>query len=376
VANLDEILRRYAAFTEDLMTGVGPMKGKEPISKQFPFPGVTALKGQVVSKAAESAKQSLEIARRNAVADISRTFWELSYAERARDITAETLELLRHLEAVADTRYRSGNTSFQDVVKIRIRTAILEDNLTTLRETERNLEAGINRLLNIPPETRLGRTEKIKPPDKVPPLDRVYRLAAENRQEIRRIRAQIDKMERMVEMAETMVYPTYTLGFSFYDGEAIKTAGPGAVKPAFSTVTSAGGGAGLPRSPWYGIDDPWLRQTRMNLSAKRQDLQNALATTDNLARNAWFAMDKALREYELYRDRIVDLSKSALEVSNRGYESGNVTFADVIGSHTNWLEVNLAAARKRSDAGIAAADLEKAVGVPFEKISGGESDGK
>ena len=43
VANLDSILRQYTAFTEDLMPGVGPMKGKEPVSMRFPFPGVMAL---------------------------------------------------------------------------------------------------------------------------------------------------------------------------------------------------------------------------------------------------------------------------------------------------------------------------------------------
>ena len=40
VAELDEILRRYTAFTEVLTTGVGPMKGKDPVVMKFPFPGV------------------------------------------------------------------------------------------------------------------------------------------------------------------------------------------------------------------------------------------------------------------------------------------------------------------------------------------------
>ncbi len=367
VANLDEILRQYTAFTEGLMVGVGPMKGKEPVSMQFPFPGVTALKGQVVRMAVEAQRENLEIARRDAVTQAVEVFWELSYTEKAQEIAFETLELLKRLEAVADTRYRSGNTSFQDVIKIKIRIGLLEENLTTLRRTERNLDAKIVELASLPTDARLGRTKRIEPPENVPPPDALYAIAKERRQEIRRLRANIGKMERMIEMSETMILPPYTLGFSFYEDEAIGMVGSDAKKPAFPTATEAGRGAGLPKSPWYGVEDPWLEQTRMQLSAMRQQLRNTLSETETMVRNAWFMLDKAIREYRLYRDRIVDLSGSALEVSTRGYESGTVSFADVIGSYTTWTDVNLSAARKRSDAGVAWAGLEKVVGARIEK---------
>ena len=40
VDSLDEILRQYTAFTEGLMTGVGPMKGKDSVKMKFPFSGL------------------------------------------------------------------------------------------------------------------------------------------------------------------------------------------------------------------------------------------------------------------------------------------------------------------------------------------------
>jgi cobalt-zinc-cadmium efflux system outer membrane protein len=50
VTQMDEILRQYSAFTESVMAGVGPMRGSDNIGMKFPFPGVTALKGQVAEK--------------------------------------------------------------------------------------------------------------------------------------------------------------------------------------------------------------------------------------------------------------------------------------------------------------------------------------
>ncbi|MCP4686892.1 MAG: TolC family protein, partial [Desulfobacterales bacterium] len=56
------------------------------------------------------------------------------------------------------------------------------------------------------------------------------------------------------------------------------------------------------------------------------------------------------------------LSRSALEVSTRGYESGAVSFTEVIGSAVNWLDVNMTLAQKYRDAGVARAELARAVG--------------
>lgn len=363
VSDLDAVLEQYTAFTEGLMTGVGPMKGKDSIRMKFPFPGVTALKGEVVNASVKAAVETLEIARRDALTGVRKTYWNLLYVRKSREITAETLELFRRLESVANTRYRAGNTSFQDVIKVTIQSQILEEDLVTLTERTRNLESNLLDILDLPPNTVLGPPVDQAPDGNLPPLSRLYVLARERRQELLRLRATVGKMERMLELAETMILPQYSLGLSYYDDEAVLQVGSAAVKPTFSDRTTASVGAGLPKSPWFGTNDAWLNGTRRSLDALRADLKKAEAATDNQVRNAWFEMDKAKREAALYRDTVVDLSKSALDVSTRGYESGTVSFADVIGSYTNWLDVGLALARKVSDIGVARAELEQAVGT-------------
>jgi outer membrane protein TolC len=311
----------------------------------------------------KAAAESLEIARRDALTGIRKTYWNLLYVRKSRQITAETLELFHRLESVANTRYTAGKTSFQDVIKVTIQSRILEEDLITLTERTRNLESNLLDILGLPPQTVLG-----PPADQVPdwnlsPLNRLRPLARERRQELRRFRAMVGKMERMLELAETMILPPYSLGLSYYDDEAVLQTGSAALKPPFSVRTTASVGAGLPKSPWFGTNDAWLNGTRRSLDALRADLKKAEAATDNQVRNAWFEMDKSRREAALFRDTVLDLSKSALDVSTRGYESGTVSFADVIGSYTNWLNVGLALARKVSDIGVARAELEQAVGT-------------
>ncbi len=88
VAYLDQVLARYSAFSEALINGIGPMKGATSIDKQFPFPGVSALKGRIVNQRANAAFQSLEIVRRDAITTGCRAYWELSYIHQAVGIAA------------------------------------------------------------------------------------------------------------------------------------------------------------------------------------------------------------------------------------------------------------------------------------------------
>jgi outer membrane protein TolC len=170
-------------------------------------------------------------------------------------------------------------------------------------------------------------------------------------------------MERMIEMSETMILPPYTLNLSLYQDETINQGGSIATKDTFLTSTQVSRGAGLPKMPWYGIDDAYLRETRQKLEALREELKKAEVATADMVRNSWFELDRARREVSLYRKTVVKLSKAALDVSTRGYESGEVSFADVIASYTIWLNANLVLERKKSDFGVAWAELERILGI-------------
>lgn len=365
VTQLDEILRQYSAYTESVMPGVGPMVGMDNIRMKFPFPGVTALKGQVAQKNVEAQKQVLDLVRRDILAQGRKAYWNLIYTHRAYRITRDTLDRLNHLESVATTRYGAGKTSYQDVVKIRIGRERLDEQLSTLKEQRVNLETELLTLMDMPPGNSIGWPGTATPNISLPILDDLYPLAMENRQELRRMRAMLGKMERMVEMAETMIQPVFTQNYSLFTDEAILQASSTGNKPSFGTKVSPARGKGLPKNAWFGTRDAYLRETERRVEALRADLLNAEAGTRLMVRRGWFDLDRARRERSLYKDRLLELSQTSLDVSTKGYESGKVSFADVITSYNGWLDVNLAGERRNSDVGIARAELERRVGVPL-----------
>ena len=124
-------------------------------------------------------------------------------------------------------------------------------------------------------------------------------------------------------------------------------------------------GAGLPKMPWFGSADAYLREIRHKRQALEEELHRMQDATIAMVRKKWFALDQARREKRLYQHTVVQLSQSALDVSTRGYEADNVSFADVIASYTLWLDTHLALAQRRSAYGMGLAELEQAVGQSF-----------
>lgn len=363
IERVDAVLAVYGAFTDSLMAGVGPMTGMDrDIRKRFPFPGVAALKGRAVEAGARAAREGLSAARQDAVAGVRKVFWNLHAVARARRIRTETLGLLDQLESVADSRYRAGAAGFQDVVRVTIRRKTLVEELNTLRERERNLEAGLFQILDLPPGTVAGAPRRERPDPSLPALETLLDLAMDHRPELRMLRARIDRMERMLEMGETMIRPSPGLDLSAYDHRPAARTGGGAMGPAFPEGTRASTGAGAPAGAFFGSRDAWLEESRFRLSAMRERLAAAEAMTAREVREAWFELDRALRETRLFGGTVVDLSRSAMEVSGRGYESGSVSFSDVIAAYAGWLDANLTWARKESDIGVARAELERLVG--------------
>ena len=363
VSAVDDILRRYSAFVEGVTTGLGAMPGHGGGAAQFPFPGTLALKGRIVTQEVLAAREHLEGARRDAVTAARKRHWRLWFLHQAVAITDRTIGLLRELERVSITRYEAGRTSFQDVIKVQLQRELLDERLTTLREQVLTTHMELREILHLPPDTRIGVPRVNLGDADVPALASLYEGALLQRQELRRQRARLGKMDAMIEMAETMLLPALDMGLSRYKDQAIRQVGTQAGRKTPGAGTAAS--AGRPKRPWFGFRDSYLREMRQKRLAMQDELERMQDATLAAVRRKWFSLDQAAREKRLYQDTIVQLSEAALDVSTSGYESDRVAFADVIASYTLWLDSNLALAEKRSTYGASLAELEQTIGRSF-----------
>jgi len=364
VMNLDNSLRRYNAFTKSINNPVGPLKKKASIKMNFPSPGLSALKGRIVEDQVSVTIEKAAVTVKNVLRDVETVFWDLVFIHQSIGITQETIAAFERLRGGATALYRSGQTSYQDVIKINIKIEELKEDLATLASRKETAAVRMVELLSIP-HVRIKKIEVPVLPARLPRVDQLYRLARENRQELIALRYQIAKVSSMVEMAETMTEARPTLGFSTYEADFVNTAGTGAPRSGFTAKTMPAMKNNRPNQAWYGINEPWLEQTRQTLASLKSTLTAKENATDTMVRKEWFKADKNNREHLLYQQRILPMAKSALDVTTREYEAGSIPFSQAIDSYTYWLKVKLIIAREKSDFAISFAELENITGKPL-----------
>ena len=365
ISNLDEILRQYSAFTQAAMTGVGNMADKESPAMKFPFPGVMALKGEIVNQEVKIAREELETVRKTVVTDSRRVFWNLIYNSRAQEITGATLELLDQLELSARKRYEVGNETLQDVIRVQIQQGKLREELNTLKEEQKSLHTNIRKIADLTPGSDIGFPAIREPRRELPAIDMVSDLAMEQSQELRTIRAMIGRMERMIEMAETEIYPRFTQNLSLFENKAVVQVGTIKTEAPFADVAKSYMGEGLPKNPWFGLGDAYLWETREKLEALRNGLKNAENGMRFRVREGWFKLDLAIREERLYTKKIRELSRLSAEATSLRYEAGVAQMLDVIEFYMKWFEARLTSELKKSEIETARAALEEIVGTSF-----------
>ena len=361
-SNLEDILRQYSAFNAGLMTGVGNMGAMESVDKKFPFPGILALRGNIVSLDVRIAAEDIEIARRTAITQIRRVYWDLLYNQRAEETVRQMDMLLKGLERAVVKRYEAGKSALQELTGIQIQKEKIAQELITVQEERRNLETGLRAVLNLSSGVKIGIPADKVPAASFPAQEKLISLAIQRRQELKKLRAMISRMELMIEMAETEIRPGFTLNLSLSENQAVNQAGTMKMEEPFAVSTKAGMGEGLPKAPWTGLADAYLRETKQRLDSLRRELGGAEADTHAKVREAWFAADRAKREAALYRERVVRLSGLSFSTALKAYETGIMPYAEIIDSLMTLLENRLAAERKNADAGQAMAVLEETVG--------------
>jgi hypothetical protein len=187
----------------------------------------------------------------------------------------------------------------------------------------------------------------------------------EQNQELRTIRAMIGRMERMIEMAETEIYPRFTQNLSLFENKAVIQVGTIKTEAPFADVAKSYMGEGLPKNPWFGLENAYLLETREKLEALRKELKNAENGMRFRVREGWFKLDLAIREERLYTKKIRELSRLSAEATSLRYEAGVAQMRDVIEFYMTWFEARLTSELKKSEIETARAALEEIVGTSF-----------
>jgi len=361
VTQLEDILNQFSSFIKDIDIKAVPMLHKMSVKKRFPYPGAMTLKGNIVEKEVQIAKEKYNIALRDTIVDIKKTFYEWVYVLEEIGITRGNLTLLKELESVASIHFRTGKNGFSDVIKAQIKISKMDNDLKTLREQEKVAKAKIAQHLDLPLKTKFGKPSEIKKAFISLSTEELYKTALKNEQKLKLIQAKVEKSNLAIELAEKMSYPNLSLGYAYFENRKGNKVGAAKTEEPFNERPN------IKTHLWFGKDDAYIREARLkyqSLLSKHESHKNMIRF--NISEH-YFHLDKAKREILLYEDSLLALAQKALDVAVAEYQTGKADFLGLLDAQTTLLEFQHDLQKARRDYGQSLAMMEQAVGIILVK---------
>ncbi len=347
----------YTYMIRAVETRVGPQRQKFAFSQTFPWFGKRGLRQTAAAQAAESEHQRYEAEKLALFYKVKSVYYELYYLQRALAVTGDNLKLVKYLEGVARSKYKTGIARYGDVIKAQVMIGELEDRLRTLEDLRQPLTVKLNAALNRPSAAPLPWPDSIS----IPAMDAnesqlESRLKTDNPQ-LKALADQTLLSDTRIQLARKADQPNVTLGVQYIDT----------------------GGALMPDTPDNGknplgvsisLNIPLWRDkysaARRQAALEKIRAENALAEQENELHArlalALFGFRDAGRKIGLYRDTLLPKAEQSLNVNQQAFENGRADFLDLIDSQKTLLEYQLAYERARADQAGKLAEIEMLVG--------------
>jgi outer membrane protein TolC len=320
--------------------------------QDIPGRGKRELRAAVAEKDISLAQTDVAIRTRQVVNEVKQAYAMLFIARKATEVHLASVELLRQIADVSQTKYATGRISQQDVLKPVVELSKLHGDLLMFEEQAGLAAARLNVLLARPPDAPIGPLTEPTERTLLPAPSELQRLALEHQPELQRAHLEIEKTEAEVASAKQEYKPDFTVQGGYL------------LMPNQTDAWLARVGVTWPRAPWSRdkISAHIAEQIAASDAAKARE--HAMQNMVRLAvQDAYVRATSAQQRAALLRTTILPQAQQTLDVSRIGYQTDKVDFQAVMDNQRTLLDAQLGYVRALSEFEQATADLERAVGA-------------
>jgi outer membrane protein TolC len=340
----------YGYFIKEIETRTGPQRQRLSLMQMFPWFGVIEARTDAAAAEAKAAHKRFEAARLELFYKVRDSFYEYAFIAQALDLTKQNLELLKHFEEVARTRYKTSAGSHPDIIRVQIELATLEDKLKTLEQLRMPIVTGLNSILNRKTDLPLPWPEKVK--FNLVKIDRsavTAKMIADN-PELQALDFEVAAARAKLELARKKIYPDINIGVDWIQTDGALTAGTrdSGKDPVIAMLS-------LNLPIWtdsYKAAQLQARAQMRSRSARKNQNRNDLVTR---LEKTLFEFEDSARKVELYKGILIPKAQEMLEASEVAYKAGTVDFLSLIDAQRTLLEFELS--------------LERAVTTNLQKLA-------
>ncbi|MFA5156744.1 MAG: TolC family protein [Candidatus Omnitrophota bacterium] len=348
----------YNKIIPDMIAGgtgnAGAMRTFQ-VSQEIPFPTKLFLRKQSAQKEANAYEQEYKETERKVIKDLKDSYFQLFLNDKKIEVTKENLGLLSQFIEIANKKYAVNKTGQQDSLKAQVEYSKLSNQFVLLEQEKKIFQSMLNSLLNRSQDIELSNIEEKS--NKALELDeqRILKLTKENRPELRSFKEMLRKAEIDYALAKQEYFPDFMIKYKRQE----KNGGVG----------SWSGMLGITVPLWFWEkQDSFVKEAHANVGVGKAEYQAEENMVLFEARSAYARFEAGKKLVKIYETGVLPQAQAALETAQRGYETGAVSFLDLLDSLRTLREFQIEYFEALANLEIALADLERTVGVDLSEV--------
>ncbi|HUW28079.1 MAG TPA: TolC family protein [Sulfuriferula sp.] len=321
-------------------TAGGPRQGlnqNAQISQKFPWPGTLALRSRMATAEAESADRQVTDLRLRLAALARADYAQWYYVHRALAINAENTRLVTHLRGVAEAAYASGQSPQQDVLQAEVALVRLQNQALELTRLQRTVQAKINALQNLDPDTAVPAPVDLPREIPLPTSTALQDAALAHYPMLQSLDARVSASRDRVDLAHKNNYPNVSL-----------LAGYNSIMDLPAKRLTVGVAINIPFGGNHRGEVSEANARLHESEAKLSDVRNQLLSDLDQTRAT---AAQAVATIRLYNGKLLPLIRLNMQAAEADYSNGSGTgdFLKLITAEQQYLMAELELARARAD---------------------------
>ena len=364
---LPDPLFTYANYIKEVETRVGPQRHRFGLAQTFPWLGKLKLRGEAALQTAHAERERYEATKLKLIYQVKSTYYEYYYLSRAGTITRDNVTLLKHLERVARTKYKSGAGLQSAVIRAQVELGKLEDRWLSLQDLMQPIAARLNSLLNRPLHLPLpvptGLFENIDTSiGKINIDDILLQKLNKDNPELKIFDFMSARENYVAKLSSKDIFPDLTLGVDYIEtGERTDMElDENGTDPVIAKLS-----VNLPI--WhhkYTAYSDAAQARRLSLVHDKKEKENLLIADLQMA---LYRLRDASRKIDLYGNTLLPKATQTLKVTQSAFTSDKASFLDLIDAQRILLDFQLEHERALADRFQRLAEIEMITAGSIER---------
>ena len=351
-------------YETSVETRVGSQEWSVGVRQAIPFPTKLDARADIEISESKRMRIAYERAARDVLVEVVKVAHEIAYIDQALAVSAEIAALLERYTVAAAGQDTSSLVS--ELFRAETQRAQLDNDRVTLAELRVVEAQRMRSLLDLSPETPIGTPTLSAVPQVRSSVAELLRVAEIHNQELREAGISLETARLRTSLAEQRHLPDLSVGVTSIRTDRLSSS---------LGVNPKGNGAdplivqlGVTLPIWLQKDAAAIRRARLLERAASLQRMDAIQKTRDRVARAWFQVGNAQRLSRLYDEVLIPRAAVAARTAEDLLASTKGTLGGVLETIAVYHNFRLAGARARADHGRAIAELERAIGQPFEAL--------